>query len=125
MKLQPVRPEGLNVFTAYGEGYVDVNAARYSHGIVVLPERVIENWTTANAGSLSLADFEFLAALDAEIVLLGTGARLRFPGAELLQPFMRARKGIEAMDNHAACRAYNVLAGDGRKVAAALILDRS
>ncbi|MDR2787204.1 MAG: Mth938-like domain-containing protein [Candidatus Accumulibacter sp.] len=125
MKLQPVRPEGSNVFTACGEGYVDVNAVRYGRAIVVLPDRLIEAWTVADAGSLALADFEFLAALDAEIVLLGTGASPRFPPPSLLQPLMRARKGFEAMNTSAVCRTYNVLASEGRRVAAALVSEDS
>ncbi|GHU25992.1 hypothetical protein AGMMS50256_02010 [Betaproteobacteria bacterium] len=122
MKLQLTRSEGRKVFTAYGEAYVEVNTTRYANSIVVLQNRVIEAWTQANFESLSLADFEFLAALDAEIVLLGSGPVLRFPRPELLVPFMQARKGFETMDNHAACRTYNLLTGEGRKVAAALIL---
>ncbi|MDR3220428.1 MAG: Mth938-like domain-containing protein [Candidatus Accumulibacter sp.] len=121
MKLQAARPEGWKLITAYGEGYIDVDALRYGHSLIVLPDRVIEAWTAAAPEALALADFEFLAALDADIVLLGTGARQRFPRPELLQALMRARKGFEAMDNHAACRTYNVLAGEGRKVAAALV----
>lgn len=122
MKLQLARSEGWNTFTAYGQGYVSVNAVRYSESLVVLPNDLIKEWTPATFESLALADFEFLAALDAEIVLLGTGGILRFPSPELLQPLMQARKGLEVMDNHAACRTYNVLAGEGRKVAAALII---
>ena len=122
MKLQLAQPEGWNVFTAYGDAYVEVNATRYASSIIVLPNRVIEAWTGANFASLALADFELLAALNAEIVLLGTGSTLHFPNPELLVPFMQARKGFEAMNNHAACRTYNLLTGEGRKVAAALIL---
>jgi uncharacterized protein len=124
MKLQLAQPEGWNVFTAYGDAYVEVNATRYADSIVVLQNRVIEGWTQARSesGSLALADFEFLAALDAEVVLLGSGPTQRFPRLELLLPFMRTRKGFEAMDNHAACRSYNLLVSEGRKVAAALIL---
>lgn len=122
MKLQLARPEGWNVFTAYGEGYVSVNAVRHRGNLVVLPYQLITDWQPVDFESLALADFEYLAALDAEIILLGTGATLRFPRPELLQPLMLARKGLEVMDNHAACRTYNVLAGEGRKVAAALIL---
>jgi uncharacterized protein len=122
MKLQAAQAEGRNVFNAYGEAYVEVNAVRYERGILVLPDRVIEDWAPADFASLALADFEFLAALDAEIVLLGTGATQRFPSPDLLQPFMRARRGFETMSTHAACRTYNVLVGEGRKVAAALIL---
>lgn len=121
MKLQLARSEGWNTFTAYGDGYVSVNAVRHNSSVVVLPYRLIERWTTASFETLAPTDFDFLATLDAEIVLLGTGNQLRFPHPGLLQPLMRARKGLEVMDTYAACRTYNVLVGEGRKVAAALI----
>ena len=72
--------------------------------------------------ALSLADFELLAGLDADIVLLGTGKRLRFPRPELLQPLVRVQRGLEVMDLAAACRTYNVLVGEGRRVAAGLLI---
>lgn len=121
MKLQPARTDLWNAFSAYGEGYVSVNAIRYSANLLVLPDRLVENWTRASFETLSAEDFAFLAALESEIVLLGTGDQLRFPRPELMQPLMLARKGLEVMDIQAACRTYNVLAGEGRKVAAALI----
>jgi uncharacterized protein len=121
MKLQAARPEGRKIFTACGEDYVELGAARYARAVVVLPDRVIEDWTQADFASLSLADFEFLAALDAEIVLLGTGTTQRFPRPELLQPFMRLSRGFEAMSTRAACWTYNVLVEEGRKAAAALV----
>jgi uncharacterized protein len=71
---------------------------------------------------LSVADIELLASLDAEIILLGTGDRLRFPSPDLLRPLVRAQKGLEVMDLPAACRTYNVLMGEGRKVAVGLLL---
>jgi len=122
MKLQAVQHIGQNTFTAYGEGYVSVNTVRYVGNLIVLPERLIPDWIPGNFDSLSLADFELLATLDAEIILLGTGKQLRFPRPELMQPLMAVRKGLEVMDMHAACRTYNVLINEGRKVAAALIL---
>ena len=121
MKLQLAQTEGWNTFTAYGEGYVSVNAVRHTGNLIVLPFRLIKNWTSASFDTLSHADFGLLASLDTEIILLGTGDLLRFPHPELLQPLMRARKGIEVMDNRAACRTFNVLAGEKRKVAAALL----
>lgn len=121
MKLQLAQTEGWNAFTAYGDGYVSVNAVRHTGNLVVLPYRLIEGWTTANFDTLAHADFDFLAALDAEIILLGTGNLLKFPRPELLQPLMQARKGLEVMDIRAVCRTYNVLAGEKRKVAAALL----
>lgn len=121
MKLQLAQTEGWNTFTAYGEDYVSVNAVRHQDNLIVLPYRLIEKWTPASFSSLSRADFDLLATLDAEIILLGTGKLLRFPSPELMQSLMQARKGIEVMDTQAACRTFNVLAGEKRKVAAALL----
>lgn len=122
MKLQPAQTDGLNTFTAYGEGYVSVNGIRHNYNIIVLPNRLITEWTPADFDSLSIADFELLAGLDAEIILLGTGSKLRFPRPELMQPLVQAQKGLEVMDLQAACRTYNILAGEGRKVAVGLLL---
>ncbi len=121
MKLRIAQPQAQYTFTAYGDGYVSVNTIRHTGNVVVLPERVITDWTQASFETLGVDDFEALAALDSEIILLGTGRQLRFPRPELLQPLIRAQKGLEVMDLQAACRTYNVLAGEGRKVAAALI----
>ncbi len=121
MKLQIAKTEGQNAFTAYGDGYVSVNAVRYTSNVLVLPHHLIPDWTAASFETLSIADFETIAALDTEIVLLGTGNRLRFPPPELMRPLIQAQKGLEVMDVRAACRTYNVLISEGRKVAAALI----
>ncbi len=122
MKLQLTKTDALNTFTAYGEGYVSVNGVRHQGNVLVLPERLVAEWTRASFESLTVADFELLAGLEAEIILLGTGPKLRFPGPELLRPLIEAQKGLEVMDLPAACRTYNVLVGEGRKVAAGLLL---
>jgi len=122
MKLQLENTSGLNTVTAYGEDYVSVNGIRHHCNLVVLPDRLLPNWTQATFATLSVADIELLAALDSEIVLLGTGQRLRFPSPELMRPLLRAQKGIEVMDVPAACRTYNILIGEGRKVAVGLLL---
>lgn len=121
MKMQLAQTVAQNTFTAYGDGYVSVNAVRHTSNLVVLPDRLIPDWTKADFDTLGIADFELLASLDTEIVLLGTGMMIRFPRPELLRPLMAARKGLEVMDIQAACRTYNVLVGEGRKVAAGLI----
>ena len=121
MKLQIATTEGQNTFTAYGKGYVSVNAVRHSSNLIVLPERLIPEWTTASFATLSLADFEFLSTLENDIILLGTGNEHRFPRPELMQPLMRANKGLEVMTIQAACRTYNILISEGRKVTAALL----
>lgn len=121
MKLQRPQTGGLNVVTAYGDDYVSVNAVRYSANLIVLPSRIIENWTLSPFDDLTRDDFALLAALEAEILLLGTGHQLRFPRPELIEPLIHAQKGLEVMDLQAACRTFNILAGEGRSVAEALL----
>ena len=121
MKLQAAQDIGQNTFTGYGEGYVNVNGLRYSSNLIVLPDRLIPDWTLAGFDALRPDDFETLAALDTEIILLGTGTQLRFPAPELMQALIRKQRSLEPMDIHAVCRTYNVLINEGRKVAAALI----
>lgn len=121
MKLQAAQHGELNLFTAYGEGYVSINGTRYEQNVAVLPDRLIPAWTQSDFATLTVDDFALLAGLDAEIVLLGTGKRLRFPRSELLRPLVLAQKGLEVMDLQAACRTYNILLGVGRKVAVGLL----
>ena len=120
MKLHASSPTSVNAFTGYGEGYVLLNGARREASVIVLPGRVVE-WPVASFAALAEADFERIAALAPEVVLLGTGARLRFPHPALSAPLARAGIGLEVMDLQAACRAYNILAAEERIVAAALV----
>ena len=123
VKLHLSSATGLNIFTAYGEGYVAVNHRKYEENLIVLPDAVTPRWSPATVATLAAADMEKLLALGAEIILLGTGGRLRFPAAALMRPFVPAGIGLEVMDLQAACRTYNILAAEGRKVAAALLFD--
>jgi uncharacterized protein len=120
MKLHASAPSGVQVVTAYGDDYVLVNGARYGESIVLLPHRVLA-WPGHVFDRLTAEDFGFLGTLEADIVLLGTGARQRFPHPRLTAPLARARVGLEVMDLQAACRTYNILVAEGRKVAAALL----
>ena len=110
----------LHTFTGYGEGYVMVNGTRHAANLIVLPER-LEPWPVAGFAALAEEDFALLAALKPEVVLLGTGSRLRFPHPRLTAPLARARIGLEVMDLQAACRTYNILMAEERHVAAALL----
>ena len=71
---------------------------------------------------LKNSHFERLAEMDVELVIFGSGERIRFVQPDLLQSLFARRIGVETMDTQAACRTYNFLAGEGRKVAAALLL---
>ena len=122
MKLQLDRPTGQNLFTGYGSGYVKVNDQRYDRSLVVTPERIIEDWPASRFDDLTASHFEFLLALNPEIVVLGTGAMLRFPSPALSRCLSAAHVGLEVMDTNAACRTYNILAAEGRNVATAILL---
>ncbi len=122
MKLHLSNADGLNTFTGYGEGYVAVNGIHHTRNVAVLPGQLLPDWTSASFETLTEADFARLADLAPEILLLGTGNSLRFPSPALLQPLMTARIGLEVMDTQAACRTYNILVAEGRRVAAAILL---
>ena len=123
MKLHLANMAGLNVFTAYGDDYVAVNHEKHLKNLIVLPENIIPEWSTATVETLAAEDMQKLLQLGTEIILLGTGSRLRFPAGPLMRPFAPAGIGLEIMDLRAACRTYNILAAEGRKVAAALLFD--
>ena len=120
MKLHSSLPSGVNTITGYGEGYVVINGERRESSVVVLPDR-IEAWQAGAFDTLTPNDFQFLKSLGAEIVLLGTGPRQRFPHPRLTAELAKAGIGLEVMDLQAACRTYNILVAEERKVAAALL----
>ena len=122
LKLHLDRPGNRNAITGYGEGYVMVNAVRHEKSLVVTPEQLLADWPVAALEALAPEHVALLTGLGAEIVLLGTGQRLAFPHPSLLAPLSEARIGVEVMDSRAACRTYNILMAEGRKVAAAIIL---
>ena len=121
MKLHATAPGARNAFSGYGEGYVLVNGARHEENLIVLPDRLLP-WRAAGFESLSAEDFGELASLGLEVVLLGTGAKLRFPSSQVTRPLIDAKVGLEVMDAQAACRTYNILVSEERRVAAALLL---
>ncbi len=123
MKLHLSNTAGLNLFTAYGEGFVAVNHEKHEKNLILLPESIIPDWSTATPATLDATDMSKLLMLGVEIILLGTGRHLRFPSSALMRPFAPAGIGLEVMDLQAACRTYNILAAEGRKVAAALLFD--
>ena len=120
MKLHASVPAGRNVITAYGEDYVSVNGTRHTSSLIVTPERVVP-WDVSEFTKITMADFDRLKTLDADILLLGTGPTQRFPHPRLTAPLAAAGIGVEVMDLKAACRTFNILAAEERKVAAALL----
>jgi uncharacterized protein len=122
MKLHAALPTDSKVITGYGEGYVLVNRERFQRTLVVMPERIWTEWGATTFEALAEEHFKALVQLERDVVLLGTGPRLRFPRPEITRALIEARVGLEVMDVPAACRTYNILVEEGRKVAAALLL---
>ena len=122
MKIEREQAEGRNMFTGYGEGYVEVNRTRYAASLVVSGENIVTDWPLANVEALSADHYAAILELKPEILLLGTGAKFVFPEPALLAPLRKAGIGVEVMDTPAACRTYNILLGEGRNVVAALVV---
>ena len=121
MKLHASRTAAQTI-TAYGDDYVMVNGVRRDSNIVVLADRTMP-WDAKSFAELSAEDFAFLKSLDVEIVILGTGPKQRFPHRRLTAPLASAHIGLEVMDSKAACRTYNILVAEERKVALALLFE--
>ncbi|MBK7016840.1 MAG: Mth938-like domain-containing protein [Sulfuritalea sp.] len=123
MKLHASVTAGLMTITGYDAGFIAVNGRRLTRSFLLTPKRLIEDWSPAGFDALGEADFESIATLGCPVVLLGTGARQRFPAPVLMRSLIDRGIGVEVMDTHAACRTYNILMAEGRDVAAALILE--
>lgn len=121
MKLHANRDNALNTVTAYGSGWIEINAQRYEHALLVQPQARLEPWTPGHFDELAAEHFQAIVAYRPEVVLLGTGAVQRFPHPRLTAALAEHRIGVEAMDTGAACRTYNILMAEGRKVLAALL----
>ncbi len=121
MKLHLDQSAALNIFTAYGTGFVQVNATRYEHSVIVSGDSV-EAWDVNDLDSPGATSYSRLVELRPEIIIIGSGARFRFPSPATLRPLIDARIGHEIMDTAAACRTYNILLTEGRNVLAALIV---
>ncbi len=123
MKFQPDRSSAQTI-RGYGPGWIAIDADRIEHSVVVGASGLRQAWDCSRFEELTAAHFEALASLDAEVIVFGSGLRNRFPPPAWLRPLMERRLGLETMDTQAACRTYNILAGEGRNVVAALLLER-
>ena len=126
MKLQPDRLEVQSIL-GYGPGWVGLAsqgvAEKIYHSIVIGSGGEKFDWECARFDSLTPSHFARLMASQPELVIFGSGDRLRFPHPSLLSALMAQRIGVETMDTLAACRTYNILAGEGRRVTAALLIE--
>jgi uncharacterized protein len=111
------------IFTAHGADYVAVNGERYTQSIVVMPQQVQLDWLIPDFDALAEAHFEYFLAHRPEVLLMGTGKSQRFPNPRLYRALTAAGISLECMDTPAACRTYNILVAEDRKVIAAVLLE--
>lgn len=122
MQLTHDQPEGYLFFRACTPAAVTVVDRVLTRSLLLAPDRLVEDWPVQTPDQFDRVAAEAVAALDPEVVLLGTGTRQVFPPREAMAALLARRIGIEVMDNGAACRTYNLLAGEGRRVVAAIML---
>jgi uncharacterized protein len=122
MKLNLEQHPDLKLVTGYGADHLMINKVRHDGNVILTRDRVLA-WAPDGFDALVAEDFVALRDLAPEVVIIGTGARLRFPSPQVLRPLIDAGIGFEVMDFAAACRTYNILATEGRAVAAALMFD--
>ena len=122
LKLHLSKPVEKNIFSGYGSGYVVVNNKKYENSMITMPDKIIADWQASTVEKLTEEHFKLLIPYEPEIILLGTGATLRFPSPLVTKDLLESKIGVEVMDTNAACRTYNILMAEGRNVAAALLI---
>ena len=126
MKLQPDRLDVQSIL-GYGSGWIGLGsnglAEKVERSIVIGSRGEKFDWNCERFEDLTEEHFTQLAATQPELVIFGSGTRLRFAPPAFMRALMQKRIGIETMDTLAACRTYNILAGEGRQVIAALLIE--
>ena len=117
-------PSGYRV-GSFADNAIVIGEVRYTTSLIVTPEQVVPDWPPQHLDQLTVDDLGMILALGPELILVGTGNALRFPDSVILKGVIRAGIGIDFMDSRAVCRTYNILAAEGRRVAAGVIINRS
>lgn len=121
MKLHLANLGDTKLFTGYADDHVMVNKERFESSIVVRAEEVRSDWHVSTFDELNESHFEYFLALQPEVLLLGTGMQQHFAHPRLYRALTNAGIGVECMDTPAACRTYNILVAEDRKVIAAIV----
>ena len=122
MKLHVTTTQQYQTITGYDDDWIEINSIRFVDSLIVLPEIAPMVWPVKSFEALQASDLEAIAAHSPDLLILGTGAKQRFAHPRLLNGLLTQGIGVECMDNQAACRTYNILMTEGRKVALALIM---
>ena len=122
MRLNLETSDTTNIIRAYREGGVTVNEQNLCQSIIVTPERLISDWPPQIFEQLQREHFQIIVDLQPELLIMGTGSHQRFPPPDLLRSLLENNIGVEVMATAAACRTYNIVVAEGRRVAAALLM---
>ncbi len=122
MKLHQANLGETKMFTAHGADHVMVNRVRYDHTIVVDAQEVREDWQVASFDALDESHFKYFLPYKPDVILIGTGVQQHFAHPRLYRALTDLGIGVEFMDTPAACRTYNILVAEDRKVVAAIML---
>jgi len=122
LKLHAQAPSNQNIVTGYGPDYIEVSRVRHQGSLLLAPDLAVQSWGVVTIAQVTAVDFAPVLALEPELVLVGTGARQHFLTPQVLRPLIEAGVGFEMMDTGAACRTYNILTAEGRRVVGAFLL---
>lgn len=125
MKLHATPTQQYQTVTSYEDAWIEVNTIRFGHSLFMLPEVPPVRWGVNSFDELRTDDFVPIESHAPDLLILGTGMRQRFAHPRLVAQLVGKRIGVECMSNQAACRTYNILMAEGRKVALAVILPES
>ncbi len=123
MRLNLEQSAGINIIHAVAADEIRVGERVLRKSVIIGTRDIIADWPVTSTHQLDEKSLESVLALEPDVVLLGTGRRLAFPSRQVYGAVLARNIGLEVMDTAAACRTFNILAGEGRRVAAALILD--
>ena len=122
MKMTQEFGAGQYAITAYDRGAIRINQTVHTTSVIIAPDKLDTEWPAESFADLGTDSLEILLDWEPEVVVVGTGERQQFPPAEVFQLFLSRGVGIEIMDTGSACRTYNILMSEGRRVVAALLL---
>jgi uncharacterized protein len=124
MKIALDNPAESNAVNGYRPGRVTINGSHYGSSLLVMPGELVSDWEPASATELSGNHLARVVERQVEVLIVGTGERQQFPDPAVFATLMAAGIGFEVMDNAAACRTFNVLLAENRRVALALLFDQ-
>ena len=122
MQLILERPDYAYALRGADGRHALVNERTLTRSFILAPDALVESWVVDDVATMRIADLDALFALQPELIVLGSGEAQAFPPAEVMATCLQRGIGLEAMTNAAAARTYNVLAGEGRRVVAGLVI---